>query len=122
MLRTTAVDIALFTSSIALFVLYHIWLFTWDTAPCVSARGACCGPARRTRLLPASGRFRVAAEAANTRKAWVRVVLADPSSGGQTYAVQVLRSHIMAASRKQREREREEREERGCGGCASTPP
>ena len=96
MLRTTAVDVAFFAASIALFVAYHLWLFTWDAAACVRARGACCGTA--TRLTPAAGRFRVAAEAARTRRAWVAAVLTDPSSGGQTYAVQVLRSHIMAAT------------------------
>jgi hypothetical protein len=96
MLRTTAIDIALFTASIALFVLYHLWLFSWDARACVRLRGACCGTARR--LTPAAGRFRVQAEAAANRRAWVRAVVADASSGGQTYAVQVIRSHIMAAT------------------------
>ena len=75
---------------------YHLWLFTWDTRACTHARGACCGTANR--LNPAAGRFRVASEAARNRQAWVRAVLTDSSSGGQTYAVQVLRSHIMAAT------------------------
>jgi hypothetical protein len=96
MLRTTAVDIALFTSSVALFIAYHLWLFTWDARACVRARDACCG--RGARLTPAAGRMRVSAEAASNRRAWVRAVVADASSGGQTYAVQVIRSHIMAAT------------------------
>ena len=40
----------------------------------------------------------MAAEAAATRRAWAKAALADPSPSGQTYAVQVLRSHIMAAT------------------------